>query len=421
MQSKIKEKKQPIFTKADKKRRKVIIPNLYPEFSVINQTIGKKLGYNLVIVPAANEEAVELGKKYVHNDICFPAQLNTGELLLALKNSTEDRDKLAVALSKKCNACRALQYFVLVRKALDESGFEDIPIATNGTDLEDVHPGFKLGIRYNIYALQAMLYLDALYDMRQRIIPYELKKGETEEVFKDYLTKGMKAFEKGLSPMLNVLKEAVVAFNKIPHDRNVKKPVVGIVGEILVNYHPTANYNLVNYLLENGMEPWLPPILDFFRQEVVNMEEAAKHKFNTYPLVDRISSYLLGILFNYYIRKVEKIRKDFIYFSPKPDIRELSHNVEGIMEQAFNSGEGWLLPGEIIAMIKKGVKSFVIVQPFGCLPNHISGRGMIKAIKEKFQNIQILSLDYDPDISVGNIENRLQMLIMTARELVKES
>ncbi len=414
-------KKAPVFTKKDKKTKKIIIPNLYPEFSEVNKVIGAKLGYNLITVPAADEEAVELGKKYVHNDICFPAQLNTGEILAGLKARESDRANLAVALSKRCNACRALQYFVLVRKALDESGFEDIPVVTNGTDLDGIHPGFKLGIQYNIYALQGMLYLDTLFEMRQRIVAYEINKGETEKAFRHYLDKGLTAFAKGFSPMLKVLKEAVNAFNNIKHDTKNKKPIVGIVGEILVNYHPTANYNLTNYLLENGMEPWLPPILDFFRQEVVNMDEAARHKFSSFPLLDRISSYLLGEVFNYYIRKVEKIKKNFIYYYPKPDIHELSQNVEGIMEQAFNSGEGWLLPGEIVAMIKKGVKSFVIVQPFGCLPNHISGRGMIKAIKEKFSNIQILSLDYDPDISIGNIENRLQMLIMTARELVKEA
>ena len=416
-----KEKQKAIFTKKDSKKRTVLMPNMFPEFSQIMKVAIERNGYKAGIFPFANEEAVELGKRYVHNDICFPAQLNVGEVLHGLKNGNYKRDEIAIALGKRCNACRALQYFTLVRKSLDESGYSDIPIVTNGSDIYETHPGFRLGFYWDIIALQGMLIWESLNEMRQKTLPYEKNQGETEKVFKHYMDKGMDALMTNFRRAKKVLKEAVPAFNKIEIDRSNPKPKVVIIGEILVNYNSVANYGLIEYLRGNDMETILPPISDFFSQEMVNYKYAHEKKFSEIPLKDWVMQQIIEGVVNFNRKPIDKIMKSFRFYEYRPTVYEISKNASEVFDISFNSGEGWLMPGEIIAMIKKGIKSFIIVQPFGCLPNHISGRGLIKAIKEKYNDIQILSLDYDPDISIGNIENRLQMLIMTARELEKKN
>lgn len=410
-----------VFTDEDRQRRKVLIPNLTPEYSRIMQVALGAEGVKGEILPLAGPKAVQLGKRYVHNDICFPAQLNVGELLEGLQSGQFDRHHTAIALSKNCNACRALQYYALARKALDDCGFTDVPIITSGNDLIGLHPGFQAGLHFRLKSLQGMVFVDAINDMRQKTLPYEIYPGETENVHARFLSEGMEALKDGFRPVLGTLRRAVDAFNAIPVDRSVRRPVVGIVGEILVNYHPTANYDIAGYLLRNGMEPYLPPIVEFFRQDVVNWEESARHGFSRHPWLDRTYAFLTQAIYNWHLRPTERLMRGFRFYEEREDIRELAHNAEGIIEQAFNSGEGWLMPGEIIGMIKKGVRSFVIVQPFGCLPNHISGRGTVKAIKERHPNVQILSLDYDPDISMGNVENRLQMLIINAKKWAREA
>lgn len=189
----------------------------------------------------------------------------------------------------------------------------------------------------------------------------------------------------------------------------------------MLNYNSVANYNIVDYLRNNGIETQLPPISDFFGQEMINYDLAAKNRFSHIWIKDYIMGKIIKFAINYNTLPVIKIMKKFKFYDRRPSVTEIAENAKSVFSLAFNSGEGWLLPGEIIAMIKKGIKSFVIVQPFGCLPNHISGKGIIKAIKEKYNDVQIISLDYDPDISIGNIENRLQMLIMTAKEMNRKT
>ena len=418
-EEKFKEAFKPvIFTKEDKQKRTIMIPNLTPETSEIFKVAVEKQGYKAIVLPLASEEAVELGKRYVHNDICFPAQLNVGELLLGLKENGLSNDEVAVGLGKNCKACRALQYYVLARKGLDEAGFKDVPVVTTGDDSLGIQPGFKMNFSFRIKTLQGMIFADSLNELRQKVLPYELTPGSAETLHRKFLTLGMQALSRNYKSVLKVLEEAVQAFNDLPTDRSRRKPVIGIVGEILVNYHPTANYNLVQYLRENDMETNLPPLLDFFKQESVNHHVAGHMGFARYPSLAFFESKVNEYLFNRHLNPAETLMQKFKYYEAREGIFELAKNAEPIMNLAFNSGEGWLMPGEIISLIKKGVKHFIIVQPFGCLPNHISGRGAVKAIKERHPAVQILSLDYDPDVSRGNIENRLQMLIINARNSI---
>lgn len=409
-----------VFTPEDRIRRRILIPNLSPGYNELIRVALEYEGYQVDALPMGGEEEVELGKRFVHNDICFPAQINIGELLKALHSGKYSREEVAVGLSKDCNACRALQYYALARKGLDESGFPDVPIVTTGKDRLNLHPGFTPGSGFRLKALQGMVYLDVLNEMIQKTLPYELEAGRSQELFDHYLAKGMDALKGKFKGLMKVADEAIRAFNQVPADRSVRKPRVGIVGEILVNYHPAGNYDLVSYLRRNGMETVLPPVFEFWRQDIVNAAEAGRYGFADRPSRDYLEAVWLYLLYNGHVARMERRLRRFRFYEKRESIFKIARNAEGVMEQAFNSGEGWLLPGEIITMIKKGIRSFVIVQPFGCMPNHISGRGTIKAIKTLYPHVQLLALDYDPDVSVGNIENRLQMLIITAREMARE-
>jgi predicted nucleotide-binding protein (sugar kinase/HSP70/actin superfamily) len=405
---------EPKYTVADRGRRTIFIPVLSPEFSQVMRVAMQAEGHKVLVADAADERAVELGKRHVHNDICFPAQLNVGELLVALQSGRIARDEVAVGLSKNCLSCRALQYSALARKALDEAGFDDVPIITSGADPFGRHPGLALGWKFKHKTLLGLCYCDCVNEMRQRTLPYERVPGTTERVFATAFADGLEALAEGQGALVKALERAIEAFNDIDADRSRPRPVVGVVGEILVNYHPAGNMDIAAWLLRHGMEPRFPPVLNFFRQDAVNAEVAAKLGFSRWPVLDWLLGGITEAVYAAHASPLERRMKQFRWYEPHPGIRELATRSDGIMDLAFSAGEGWLMPAEIITMIGQGVNAFVIVQPFGCLPNHVSGRGTIKAIRERHPRVQLVAVDYDPDVSVANIENRLQLLVMGA-------
>lgn len=418
--NRVKELGEPFSVKFKKedKDKTILIPNLSHGFCVISEGALKKVGYKAKALPLADSEAINLGKKYTHNDICYPAQINVGEILKELKQGTCDKNKTAVALAKNCTECRAGQYAVIARKALDNAGYENIPIVTTGEDTKNMHPGFKFTVKISITMAWGIAILDQLEEMKHRIRPYELNPGETDKVFNKEIKKVSKQLEKSTKKACAQLEQSIKEFNKIPLKNIKRKPKVFILGEILMNYHETANNNLEKYLEKNGMETSLPPMIPFFRQKDFRKKEEAKRFFVKHPFLEVISSKISDKYLDKVSKKMNKIMKEFKFYEGKNhSLKELSGEVSHIVDNTFTVGEGWAIPAEIVEQAKAGVKSFIIVQPFGCIPNHVTGRGLIKVIKKDFPNIQILPLDYDPDTSFANVENRLQMLIMNVREL----
>lgn len=417
----------PPFTKEDKKRRKVLIPNLSAPFSLLASEYFNSQGFNTITLPLADKRAIELGKKFVHNDICFPAQVNIGENLLWLEqNPNVKQENVAVGLAKNCENCRAGQYSVLARKALDEAGYTDVAMITTGTDTKNMHPGFKVGLDFRLHMLWGLSVMDAIETMYRAIRPYEINKGDTQKVYDHWIPILMKKL--GQLPKrkiaypkkaLKLLDQCIADFNKIEADRSVRKPRVALLGEILMNYHPSANGFIENYLMDNGMEVFLPGMVDFFRVDEVVLNAKLKRGFSPNPIMQSLIGGLTAKAYTFAINTVKKRLTKFKFYEHHADCTELIHLVEDIIDPTYNTGEGWLIPGEILYNAEHGINSFIIVQPFACLANHISGRGLTKAVKERFPHIQVLSLDYDPDTSFANIENRLQMLIINARELEK--
>jgi predicted nucleotide-binding protein (sugar kinase/HSP70/actin superfamily) len=407
------------FLRRDKRERVVLVPTLSPAFSTLIARVVEMEGYRCLTLPPADAEAIALGKQYVHNDICFPAQVNIGEALSFLRGGHIDSDHVAVGLAKNCEDCRAGQYAALARKALDQAGYPNVPIITTGVDRKGMHPGFSLSPLFEIRMIWGLSMVDGLESMRRSVRPYELRAGESDGVFQRFVGRIVNELERGAGAALSVFSEAVDAFNQIRVDRTKRKPRVGVVGEILLNYHPSANCRIEEYLERNGMEVVLPNLIDFFRRGFVALREKALRRVIPHAFFHRVTTGVADFFFNKAASLVEEHLRRFAFWEPRHTIEELTDNIRDLVDPSYEVGEGWLMPAEMTQLLKRGINSVVIVQPFGCLPNHITGRGLVKPIKERFPHAQILSLDYDPDTSLANIENRLQMLIITARELEK--
>jgi len=415
---------QPLFSvpyvKGDGKKRIVLIPNLSPAFSFLCGKVMEREGFRTELLPLADKRAFELGKKFVHNDICFPAQVNIGEGLRWLEQHPEvSQDEVCMGLAKNCENCRAGQYAVMCRKALDEAGYPDIPILTTGSDSKKMHPGFSAGLDFRLHMLWGMTMMDGIEIMFRAVRPYEKNHGESLRVYNHWIKETMLETAGNIKGALKKFEQAVEAFNSIEADMSVRKPRVAVLGEILMKYHPSANGFVEEYLFEHGMEVVQPGMLDFFRVgELVRMEKVRRGLIS-HPFVNWLIGGVSEKFYSKAANDVEKMVKKFKFYERHANCYEMADIIEktGMLDKTYITGEGWLIPGEVLTLAEHGVNSFVIVQPFACLANHISGRGLTKAMKSKYPHIQVLSLDYDPDTSFANIENRLQMLIINAKEL----
>ena len=266
----------PAFTHADKKRRTIVIPNLSRSFSVMSSAVFRSLGYRAVTLDLADHEAQRLGKRFVHNDACFPAQINVGECLRFLASGKTAPGEVALALAKNCEDCRAGQYLALARKALDDAGHSDVAILTTGADPRRIHPGFTAGIRFQVRMLWGIALTDALDTMVRATRPYELTRGATDLLYEEHLDKICAGLERSVRRACAAFSDAVSAFNDIDVDRSHRKPRLLVIGEILMNYHETANRNLERYLEKNGMEVLLPDIVSFFWRQVIVAKDMAR-------------------------------------------------------------------------------------------------------------------------------------------------
>ncbi|MDR1316980.1 MAG: acyl-CoA dehydratase activase [Spirochaetales bacterium] len=409
------------FTRADWKNKTLLIPNVSAAFCKIASAAIRRQGFKVEPLPLGGREAIKLGKKYVHNDICFPAQMNIGEGLSVLESGRYNPDEVVIALAKYQCDCRLSHYASLARRALDEAGFSRVPIiTTDKLDSKNMYPGFKLGMAFEMRMLWGLIIMDILEDLFRKIRPYEKNPGETGRVFTAAIDGVTAGFDTGgIRGAIRAYKKGVVAMCRIAYDRSLRKPLVFIIGEYLLNYHPGSNFYVEDYLEKNNMEVILPRMLDVFRRDYLRRISEIKDFHVSYPFGEVLSTYIGEGLFDFAIDRLEKTALTHPLYEPCTRLPEIAALADPVMHRTFTSGEGWLIPGEILHHASHGVHSFVILQPFGCLPNHICGRGVVKRLKEEFPNIQILPLDYDPDTSFANIENRLQMLIMNARELEK--
>ena len=405
------------FTEEMKKDYTILAPNMLPMHLELVLQVLRNEGYKAELLKTEGPEIIETGLRYVHNDTCYPATLVIGQFINAMQSGKYDPHKTALIMFQTGGGCRASNYIFLIRKALARAGFDYVPVISFSLHNIETHPGFKMTIPLLHRMLYSLFYGDLLMSLVNQTRPYELHKGDADALatrFTEELALQMK--EKGVS--FKRLKadypRIMDAFAAIPQDRTKKTVRVGVVGEIYVKYSPLGNNRLVDFLVENGAEATVPGLVDFFLFTIY------------YKLVDhelyrmhRLSIFAYRFFYHFIASKQKKlieIMKKDGRFHPSAPFETTVEAVKGYIGLGCKMGEGWLLPAEIIELAHSGVKNIVCAQPFGCLPNHICGKGMMKPIKDKNPDVNIVAIDYDASATRVNQENRLRLMLANATE-----
>ena len=321
-------------------------------------------------------------------------------------------------MGKYIGDCRLTHYSALLRKALDDAGFPQVPILTNDdVDARNMHPGYRMDLRAALGLAFALPMIDALEELLRKIRPYERVKGSADQAFEqamDVMIEGLEA--QGAPGALKKFKTSIQIMKQVEYDRSVRKPTVLIVGEYLLNFHPGANPDIEAYLEEHGFEIIEARMTDviqksYFSRDMQNREYKLKKSFQY-----RSWNHLASRMFDLAHKMTDRIACEHPLYEKSKQLGELVKKSDDIIYHTFDAGEGVLIPAEILHHAEEGCRTFVILQPFGCLPNHVVGRGISKRLKELYPDAQILPLDYDPDVSFANVENRLQMLIMNQKD-----
>ena len=405
------------FEKADRKTKTVLVPNTSHAFSRLMAAAFATQGIRTVPLELGREEAVKMGKRYVHNDICFPAQIVIGEILAALDSGKYDTENTAVAMAKYVGDCRLTHYSALLRKALDDAGYKNVPILTNDdVDHHNIHPGFHMNILSSMRIAFGLPMIDVLEELLRKIRPYELEKGSADRAFDRAMDEVINGLQRsGIRGAKNGFKKAIEIMKEIPYDRSKRRPQVLIVGEYLLNFHPGANHDIEKYLEKNGFEIIEARMTDVIQKTYFYQDSQIKEYHLNRPFTKKVWFHTADMAFDMAHELTDQIAAAHPLYERAGRIEELAEKSDPIIPRTFDAGEGILIPGEILHHAEKGCRTFVILQPFGCLPNHVVGRGISKKLKEKYPDAQILPLDYDPDVSFANIENRLQMLVMNIK------
>ena len=408
-----------IFTKDMRKNYTILCPQMAPIHFELLETAMRKAGYNLVLLRDCTQKTVETGLKYVNNDACYPSILVTGQMIEALQSGKYDPDRTALIMSQTGGGCRATNYIGFIRKALKDAGYPQIPVISfNVVGMEKV-PGFKLTIPLLENMLRGVLYGDLLQKMLTKNRAYEKNKGETKALFDKWMHKCKEILNNGNSKEFKQsIYDIVDDFEKIELDTSVVKPKVGIVGEVLIKYHPFGNNHVADILEQEGAEVVLPDFMGFIKFMATH-EVTFNSLLKTNPIVSKISKAaisLIDILEKDSKAALEKSKKGYL---PPCNIWHLEETVKNILSIGNQTGEGWFLTAEMIEYIEHGIPNIICVQPFACLPNHVVGKGVIKTIRERFPNANISPVDYDPGASESNQTNRIKLLMTVAKDNLK--
>ncbi|MDD6212301.1 MAG: acyl-CoA dehydratase activase [Clostridiales bacterium] len=404
-------------TKKDRKEKVVLVPNTSHAFCRVMSAVLAAQGVKAEPLDVGREEAIRLGKQYVHNDICFPAQIVIGEALAALRSGKYDDKEVAIGMGKYVGDCRLTHYSALLRKALDDAGYPQVSILTNDdVDYHNLHPGFHMNLLSAMRIAFALPMIDALEELLRKIRPYELVPGSADAAFEKAMDQVIYGLQNhGINGAKKGFQKAIEIMKNISYDRTRRKPRVLIVGEYLLNFHPGANHDIEAYLEKNGFEIIEARMTDVIRKTYF-YQDAQIQEYHLKKSPDKkIWYWTADHIFNLAHEMTDKIAAAHPLYERACRMQDMVKDSDSIIHHTFDAGEGVLIPGEILHHAKHGCRAFVILQPFGCLPNHVVGRGISKKLKEMYPDVQILPLDYDPDVSFANIENRLQMLIMNVK------
>ena len=407
------------FTKEMKSTYTILMPQMAPIHFELIETAVKSQGYNIELLRECTQKTVETGLKYVNNDACYPSILVTGQMIEALESGRYDVNKTALIMSQTGGGCRATNYIGFIRKALKDAGFPQVPVISfNVVGLEKA-TGFKITIPLMERLLKGVILADLLQKVLTKNRAYEVNKGETEKLFKEWLEKSKKlVYKSSTKEFKQAVYDIVNDFEKIELDTSKPKPKVGIVGEVLIKYHPFGNNFIANVLENEGAEVILPDFMGF-------VKFMATHKITFNKLLEIGGS--KAKIFKAAIKLIDLLEKDLKIalasskkgYLPPCDIWHLEEKVKDVLSIGNQTGEGWFLTAEMIEYIENGIPNIVCVQPFACLPNHVVGKGVIKTIRNMFPEANISPIDYDPGASEANQTNRIKLMMTVAKDNLK--
>ena len=402
-----------IFTEEMRKNYTIIGPQMSPIHFKLIQKAFCSCGYNFVILDAVDPKAIEAGLKYVNNDACYPSLLVAGQMISALESGKYDLDKVALIITQTGGGCRATNYIGFIRRALSDAGWGHIPVLSLSAQGFEKNPGFKLDFKLLDSAVKAIMVGDVLMRVLYRTRPYEAVPGSANQMYEKWNAIAEKMFLKKVSfhKYHKLLKDIIADFDKLPL-KPIKKPRVGVVGEILVKFHPTANNQIVETIEREGAECVMPDLADFFFYSFAT--GIFRHKQLAFPsATERNARFLIWGLELYRKRMKKYLNKSRRFEAPN-HIYKMMKGVDDIVQLGNITGEGWFLTAEMVELINEGCPSIACVQPFACLPNHVTGKGMIKELRRRFPGANISAIDYDPGSSEVNQLNRLKLLLSNA-------
>ncbi|MBQ5878116.1 MAG: 2-hydroxyacyl-CoA dehydratase, partial [Treponema sp.] len=401
-----------VFTKEMKYSHTIIGPQMSPIHFRILKHAFNACGYNFVILDAVDPKAVDTGLKYVNNDACYPSIIVAGQMIAALESGKYDVNHTSLIITQTGGGCRASNYIGFIRRALTDAGFDKVPVLSLSAQGFEKNPGFKItpGLLHRL--LMAVMVGDVLMRVLYRTRPYELVPGSADALYEKWNAKAEKQVKSlSLSGYHKLLKGIVKDFDNLPL-KPIKKPRVGVVGEILVKFHPTANNKIVETIEREGAECVMPDLADFFFYSFAT--GIFRHEELAFPKQTERNAKLFVWFMELYRKKMKKYLNNSRRFEAPSSIYDLMKGVDDIVQLGNITGEGWFLTAEMVELIKEGVPSIACVQPFACLPNHVTGKGMIKELRRRFPGANISAIDYDPGSSEVNQLNRLKLLLSNA-------
>ncbi len=405
------------FTREMKKDYTIITPNMAPIHFELIKNVLNSFGYHLDLLHTTGREIVDEGLKYVHNDTCYPALLSIGQLMHALHSGKYDLHKVALIMTQTGGGCRASNYIHLLRKALKNDGLDFIPVISLNLSGMESNSGFKMTLPMLRRAIAALSYGDLLMLLKNQTKPYEKTPGESSRLVEQWIEKLTQLFEQGKAFTQREVREyfdqIAGSFAGIELEKR-RKTKVGIVGEIYVKYSALANNNLEEFLFCQDCEVMVPGIMGFMIFKVDNrLEDIALYGGSQ-------AKKQVCTMLKWYFTKFEAdligAVKKYPQFTPPAPYAHLKQLAGKVIGYGCKMGEGWLLTAEMMELIESGYENVVCTQPFGCLPNHIVGKGMIRKVKDVYPRANIVPIDYDPSATQVNQENRIKLMLAMAGE-----
>jgi predicted CoA-substrate-specific enzyme activase len=401
-----------IFEEKDK-HRTILFPWFSDFYSPLAPILAKQVGYNFENLPPSDQESIDLGLKFANNEVCYPATLVVGDVIKALQSGKYKAEDIAIGITQTGGQCRATNYLSLIKRAMANAGFDDIPIIGLGSPdaIFNLQPGFQpkwLSIIRPTFS--ALLFADAISKLYYATASREETNVQSKILKEKYIKLAQQVLEnKKHNQLIPLLEQAVQEFNQVPVKYHDVK-TVGLVGEIYVKYNAHGQYYIIDWLIENHIEVEIPPLMEFMMQAFVNTK--AQHNDFIAPkkglyFIDSI----MELYANRFIGKFEKVLQKFKYYKPAHSIHHAAQLASEILNLNHQYGEGWLIPAEIATFASRNINDVVCLQPFGCIANHIIGKGMEKKIKQKYPQLNLLYLDFDSGISKVNVLNRLHFLL----------